>query len=194
MTDAGVKGLLGFLLRNRETAFAVLEHFRPEDIEQGLVAVPEKLINEDIKMLILDKAAPELIDYSVLFLEDAILLDLDLNIKILGRLKAKYLLTVSRFDFYGDAHRITLTYKEDVRSDGNFLKNMVLKAAGKKGSYLQTVVEMAELDFVEAGEDVVAVYLDKLEFVKKIPPELNVRYVSSRDGILKLKFHINSEQ
>lgn len=190
MTDEGLKSLLSLLLRNRDTVFAVLENFRPEDIEQGILAIPESLINEDIKMLILDKAAPYLNDYGLLFLENAILLDLDINAKPLGRLKAKYMLAVNRLDFNGDTHRISLTYKEDVKSEGNFLQNMALKAAGMKRSYLQAAAEMLKLDFVEAGEDVIAVYLDKLEAVKKIPPGLNVAFVSSQDGIFKLKFHI----
>ncbi|HWQ77221.1 MAG TPA: hypothetical protein VN381_00245, partial [Anaerovoracaceae bacterium] len=189
MTDEGLKSLLGFLLRNKDTAFTVLENFKPEDIEEGILAIPEKLINEDIKMLILDKAGPYLNDYGVLFLENAILLDLDINVKPLGRLKAKYMLSVNRFDFCGDTHRISLSYKEDVKSEGNFLQSMALKAVAMNRGYLQAAAEMMKLDFVEAGEDVVAIYLDKLELVKKIPPGLNVRYVSSLDGILKLKFY-----
>jgi len=190
MTDEGLKSLLGFLLRNKDTAFAMLEHFRPEDIEHGILAIPEDLINRDIKMLILDQAAPYLNDYSVLFLENAILLDLDLHVKALGRLKAKYMFTINRFDFHGDTHRISLSYKEDVRSEGNFLQNMALKAAGMRQSYLQIAAEMIKPDFIEAGEDVIAIYLDKLDFMKKIPPELNVKFISSEGGILKLMFHI----
>jgi len=190
MTDEGLKSLLGFLLRNKDTAFSILERFKPEDVERGIVAIPEDLINRDIKMLIMDRTAPYLNDYSVLFLENAILLDLDLHAKALGRLKAKFMFTISRFDFHGNTHRISFSYKEDVKSEGNFLQNLALKAAGIKQSYLQTAAEMLKPDFIDVGEDFIAIDLDKLGFIKKIPPELDVRFISSEGGTLKLMFRI----
>lgn len=190
MTDPGLKKLLGFLLRNKDTLFSVLENFKPEDIERGFLAIPENLIDQDIKMLILDKAAPYLNDYGLLFLQNAILVDLDIQAKQLGRLKAKYMLTITRFDFHDNTHQISLSYKEDVKSEGNFLQNVAVKAAGMKGNYLQVAAEMMKLEFVNVGEDIITINLDALEFAEKIPPRLNVAYVSSEDGILKFRFHI----
>jgi len=63
MTDSGLKNLLGFLLRNKDTAVSLLENFRPEDIERGIVSIPENMINRDIKILIMDKAGDSLNDY-----------------------------------------------------------------------------------------------------------------------------------
>lgn len=190
MTDAGLKNLLGFLLRNKDTAAALLDNFKPEDIERGILAVPENLINRDIKMLIMDQAGEYLNDYELLFLQDAIFLDLDLTIKQLGRIKAKYMLSVNRLDFHDDIHQIGLSYREDIKSEGNFMQNMALKAAGLKGSYLQTAAEMMKLTWLEVGKDSIFINLDELEFAKKIPPMLKIGYVSSEDGILKLKFNI----
>ncbi len=190
MTDPGLKKLLGFLLRNKDTVSSVLDNFKPQDIERGLLAIPESMINQDIKMLILDKAAPYLNDYGLLFLQNAILVDLDIHVKQLGNLKAKYMLTFTRFDFHDDIHKIGMSYKEDVKSEGNFLQNMALKAAGMKGNYLQVAAEMMKLDFISVGENSITIDLDALDFAEKIPPELNVAYVSSEDGILKFKFHI----
>jgi len=190
MTDAGLKNLLGFLLRNRETAVSLLENFRPEDVEKGILAIPEDMINRDIKMLIMDKAGPYLNDYALYFLQDAIIVDLDGNAKQLGRLKAKYMLTITQFDFHDSTHQVRLSYQEDVKSEGNFVQSMALKAAGLKGSYLQTAAEMMKLDFIEVEKDSIVISLDGLEIAKKIPSELNISYVSSEDGILKLKFHI----
>lgn len=190
MTDPGLKKLLGFLLRNKDTVSSVLDNFKPEDIERGFLAIPEDLINQNIKMLILDKAAPYLNDYGLLFLQNAILVDLDIHAKQLGNLKAKYMLTVTRFDFHDKIHKISLSYKEDVKSEGNFLQNIAVKAAGMKGNYLQVAAEMMKLDFINVGEDSITIDLDALDFAEKIPPRLNVAYVSSEDGILKFKFHI----
>ena len=190
MTDPGLKQLLGVLLRNKDTVSSVLDNFKPGDIERGFLAIPESMINQDIKMLILDKAAPYLNDYGLLFLQNAILVDLDIHAKQLGNLKAKYMLTFIRFDFHDDIHKISMSYKEDVKSDGNFLQNMALKAAGMKGNYLQVAAEMMKLDFINVGENSITIDLDALDFAEKIPPRLNVSYVSSEDGILKFKFHI----
>jgi len=190
MTDEGMKKLLGYLLRNKDTVFSLLDHFKPEDIERGILAVPEKLINRDIKMIIMDKAGPYLNDYELLFLQNAIFAELDINAKQLGRLKAKYMLTITKLDFYENNHILHFSYQEDVKSDGNFMQNMAIKAAGLKGSYLQTAAEMMKLDFLVVERDSISINLDALEFMKKIPPALSISYVSSEDGILKLKFHI----
>jgi hypothetical protein len=190
MTDEGMKKLLGFLLRNKDTAVSLLDNFKPEDIERGILALPENLINRDIKMLVMDKAGDYLNDYELLFMQNAIFVDLDLNAKQLGRLKAKYFLTVTRFDFHENVHQLSFSYKEDVKSEGNFVQNMAFKAAGLKGNYLQTAAEMLKLSFLQVDKDSVTVDLDALEFAKKIPPALNIGYISSEDGILKLRFHI----
>lgn len=190
MTDAGLKKLLGFLLRNKDTAAVLLNHFKPEDIERGILAVPDKLINRDIKMLIMDQAGEYLNDYEFLFLQDAVFLDLDLSVKQLGRIKAKYMLSIVRFDFHDKLHQIGFSYREDIKSEGNFMQNMALKAVGLKGSCLQTAAEMLKQDWLKVDKDSIAIDLDALEFAKKIPPELSISYISSEDGILKLKFHI----
>jgi len=136
------------------------------------------------------KAATYLNDYELLFLQDSIFVDLDVNGKQLGRLKAKYMLTVTQLDFRENAHQVRFSYQEDVKSEGNFMQNMAVKAAGLKGSYLQTAAEMMKLDFINVGKDSITINMDALAFAKKIPPALNISYVSSEDGILKLKFHI----
>lgn len=190
MTDAGLKKLLGFLLRNKNMAISLLDHFKPEDIERGILAIPEDIVNRDMKMLIMEKAAPYLNDYRLMFHQDSVFLDLDLNGKQLGRLKAKYMLTITQCNFNEDLHQIRFTYREDVKSDGNFMQNMAIKAAGLKGSYLQLAVEMAKLDFIEAGKESFTINIDKLDIAKKIPSSLNISYLSSEDRILKIKFHI----
>jgi hypothetical protein len=191
MTDAGLKKLIGFLLRNKDTAISLLDNFRPEDVEKGLLAIPENLINRDIKMLIMDQAGEYLNDYELRFSQNAIFADLDVNGKQLGRLKAKFMLTIAQLDFHDQIHKILLFYREDVKSEGNFMQAMAVKAAaGLKGGYLQTAAEMVKQNFLSVDKESITVDLDALEFTKKIPPALNVGYVSSEDGILKLKFHI----
>lgn len=190
MTDAGLKKLLGALLRNKDIAMLLLDSFKPEDIERGIVAIPETMLNRDFKMLIMDKASPYLNDYGLMFQQNSIYADLDIDAKQLGRLKAKLMLTFSSFDFQEGLHKIVFTYREDIKSEGNFVQNMAVKAAGLKGSYLQTAAEMAKMNFLEVSKDMVTINLDLLDFAKKIPPSLSIGYVGSEDGILKFKFQI----
>lgn len=190
MTDTGLKKLLVFLLKNKKLLSSLLDHFKPEDIEKGMLAIPDSILNRDIKMLVMDKASPYLNDYQLSFQQNSIFIDLDVNAKQLGRLKAKYLLTFSEMDFYGDVHQVSFTYQEDVRSEGNFMQSMALKAAGLKGNYLQTAAEMAKLDFLAVSKESLTIDMDALDPAKKIPSSLKITFISCEDGMLKLKFNI----
>lgn len=190
MTDAGLKKILGFLLRNKDMVSSLLGNFKPEEVERGILAVPENLINRDFKMMIMDQAGPYLNDYALSFNQGSVFLDIDADAKQLGRIKAKYMLTVSQFDFQEGTRKLSFTYREDVKSEGNFVQNMALKAAGLKGSILQTATDFAKLDFLEVTKEDLTIDLDKLEAAKKIPSALKLEYLSSEDGIFKLKFHI----
>lgn len=190
MTDAGLKNFLGFLLRNKNMIFSILDKFKPEDIEKGIIAIPDSVINHDLKMQIIDKADPYLNDYLISFQHNSIILDLDIDAKQLGRLSAKYMLDVTRFAFYDEVHQLQFSFKEDVRSRGNLMQSMALKAVGLKGSYLQLAAEMAKLDFLQVDKDSITIDIDTLDSAKKIPPSLRLEYIGTEDRILKLKFHI----
>ena len=190
MTDAGLKKLLGFLLRNKNTFSSLLDNFRPEDVERGIIAVPENLINRDFKMMIMEKTDPYLNDYTISFNQGSIFIDIDADAKQLGRIKAKLMMTITQFDFQEGIHKIEFRYWEDVKSEGNFVQSMALKAAGLKGSFLQTAAEFAKLDFVEATKDSLILDLDRLEAAKKIPPTLKLEFLSSEDEVFKFKFFL----
>lgn len=190
MTDSKLKNLLGFLLRNKDWISSLLDNFNPEDIENGIIAIPDSVINHDLKMQIIDQADPYLNDYMVSFQQNSIILDLDIDGQQLGRLNAKYMLNNTRFDFYDDVHRLQFIFKEDVRSKGNFMQVMATKAASLKGSYIQLATEMAKLKFLLVEKNRITIDIDVLEKANKIPPQLKIDYVSCSDGILKLKFQI----
>lgn len=190
MTDAGLKKLLGALLRNKEIAVSLLNAFKAEDMERGILAIPETVVNRDFKMQIMDKASPHLNDYLVMFQQNSIYAELDINAKQLGRIKAMLMLTFDSFDFRNGLHRMIFTYKEDVKSEGNFVQTMAVKAAGLKGSYLQTAAEMVKLSWLEVSKDALVINVDALDFSKKIPPTLEIGYLSSEEGILKFCFQI----
>lgn len=190
MTDAGLKKILGLALRNKKVIGTLLGRFEADDIEHGLLAIPQEVLNRDLKMLIMEQASDFLNDYQVFFENGSIYLDLNLTVSQLGRVNAKYMLIIDRFVFNQQEHSLSCFFKEDVKSEGNFVQSMALKAAGLKGSYLQTAVEFGKLDFIQASKDNVAINLDKLDFMEKIPPNLQLDYVSCENGLLKFKFSL----
>lgn len=167
MTDAGLKKFLGLLIRNKKMIFSILDKFKPEDLENGILSIPDSVINHDLKMQIIDKTNPYLNDYLISFQLNSIILDLDIDAKQIGRVSAKYMLNVTRFDFYDEVHQLQFSYKEDVQSRGNFVQSMALKAAGLKGSYLQLAAEMAKIDFLQVNKDSITIDIDALDSAKK---------------------------
>lgn len=190
MTDMGLKNILGFALRNKKLVGALMERFDANDIERGILSISQDIINRDLKMLIMERADSYLDDYLVLFENGSIFLDLNLTVKQLGKIKAKYMLVIEGFTFTEQEHILKCSYREDVKSDGNFVQNMAVKAAGLKGSYLQSAVELSNLDFIQADKDHFTVNLDKIAAMKKIPPSLRLIYNSCENGILRLSFNI----
>ena len=190
MTDSGLKRAFGFVLRNKKLVGALLERFEANEVEKGILTISQDIINKDLKMLIMDNYSEYLNDYLILFDNNTVFIDADLNIKQLGRIKAKYMLVIDEFLFSGQSHKIRVSYKEDVKSEGNFMQNMAIKAAGLKGTYLQTAMDFSKIDFIEADNESFIVNIDKIDSNKKIPPSLNIIYISSENGILKLQFNI----
>ncbi|MBR0600355.1 hypothetical protein [Sinanaerobacter chloroacetimidivorans] len=190
MTDEGLKKTLGFVLRNKTMIMSLLERFDAYEVEMGILSIPQEMVNRDLKMLIMDKTTPYLEDYSILMNTGSLYLDLELNAKQLGKISAKCMLTIEDFRFQGEEHKIRFSYKEDVKSQGNFIQSMALKAAGLKGNYLETAAEMAKLDFIQVDKNEVLIDLDKIEGIKKLPPSLSLSYLGCENGNLKLKFSI----
>jgi len=190
MTDAGFKKIVSYILRNKKLVGVLMDRFDANDIERGILSIHQDIINKDIKMLIMDKYSEYLNDYHIIFNNNAIFIDLDLNIKQLGKIKAKYMLSIKEFQFSDPTHIIKLFYKEDLKSEGNFMQSMAVKAAGLKGNYLQTAVEMSKLDFLVADSETLTININRIDTNKKIPPTLTMNYISSENEILKLHFDI----
>ncbi|WP_027399747.1 hypothetical protein [Anaerovorax odorimutans] len=188
MTNSGYKKLLGFIIRNKLELGELLNNFSAEDIEKGILAIPQDLFNKDLKMLIMDKATPYLDDYNIIFSNGTVFIDATLNLKQLGEINAKYMLTIEDFTFNNLTHQITFNYQEDVKSLGNMVQSLALKTAALKGPYLKTAIEMSNISFAEVHGNLITLNLDDINFIKKIPSEIELKYVSSLDGILKFSF------
>ncbi len=188
---SNLKDKAAFVLRHKKEINNILDFFRAEDIERGLLCIPSELLNTQrgFAPYILKKAAPYLRSFSVHFSGGYIFLDLELDIKQLGPLCAKYMITIEELRFDESGHRLFFSYKEDVKSCGSTLQALALKALQAKGSLLQTLTAKSSSQLFQISGENGALWLDKLEAVQKYSSGVGLRYISSDSEILKLAFY-----
>ncbi|WP_324825187.1 hypothetical protein [Sinanaerobacter sp. ZZT-01] len=190
MNDQTIKSLLGFLIEKKESLSQYLDYFEPADLRNGILSIPEELINNPCKKPILAKLAPNVHDYKVTFSGDYIFLDLNLNIKQLGPIKAMYLLSVEKCVFEPQMHRLSFTYREDIRPQGGPMQSMMLKTfLLNQGSLLQKAVSLSKLKAIQVNRTHIFVDLDRVPlFTSAFFEKLSIQYVQSQDGKLTCRF------
>ncbi|MGI6731768.1 MAG: hypothetical protein ACOX5F_07730 [Anaerovoracaceae bacterium] len=190
MKDSNIKYFMGQLLRNKGLIWDAIDYIDPEDIEQGLLIIPQNLINNNLREIIIEKSDPYLDDYMLFFENNSIYCSLDLTIKQLGKVRGKFMLNITEFTFEREAHIIHGTYMEDVKSAGNLFQSMALKAAKLKETYLETVASFLKLDYLRVDKDSFTIYLDKIQGFNKVPPEINLRYLGCNNEAITFEFNI----
>ena len=197
MNDKNIKHWLGYALRNKETILHLLDNFRPEDLENGLLSIPETLINDQLSPTILGAASPWISRYHLNFSNNMIFVDAELNAKQAGPVRAMLMLSVEEFTFRPDRHRISFQYREDIRSTGNPAQAMMLKMFGGGNSFLAKLTSMAgnKLPGITADGRILTIDIDhylhatgSASRVAGALDHLTLRYVAAGDGYLKLQF------
>lgn len=154
MNDTTIKKTAAELLRRKSDIFRALDYLRPEDIEHGRLVIPEQFINDELQSLILDRLAPFLTNYTLTCTQTAaglsgpsglIFLDLDLQIKQLGRLQARYMISISEFCLTPQSRRLAFSYREDLKMSGNPLQSMALQALLGNKTLLMKAADLAGL-------------------------------------------------
>lgn len=191
LNDAKLKSILAFLLKNKKEITTLMDYFEYQDIENGLLKIPDYLINVGIKDKIknIDKVQNYLRDYTILFQNGCIMLDLRLNLKQLGPISAKYMISIKDLRFSNDCTQIYATFQEDVMSLGNVMQNMALKAAISGGSALQKIIKYINCDFIFIDSHNIMIDLGKFDIVTKISEFIELKYIDSSEGCLKLNFY-----
>ena len=198
MNDKSIKHWLGYALRNKETILDLLSYFRPEDLENGLLVIPETLINDRLKPQVLGAASPWISSYHLNFSNNLLFLDADINDKQAGPVRAMLMLSVEEFTFTPDRHRIRLQYREDIRSTGNPAQAMMLKMFGGGNGYLTKLTSMmgnSKLPGITADGQYLTIDIDhylhatgSMSRAAGALEHLTLRYVAAGDGYLKLQF------
>lgn len=154
------------------------------------LSLSEDLINRDLRERIIVSVGSYVSDYYVSFSGGRIFLDLNLHVKALGNLSAKYMLEVLDFRFDKESHFIKLSYQEDIKSRGGPMQGIMLKAAGfTGGTFLQKALSITKLPGVWADEKSCSINLEQLFDLKKgILSDLEAHYLDSRNGLLQFSF------
>lgn len=180
------KSIAATILRNKNEINNLLQYFLPQDIEKGIIAISEKLINKELKPFIIEKAYEYLSDYSVQFSSDTIFLNCKLDIQQLGPITANYKLKVTAMEFTKETPFLAFSYNEDIKSNGNIVQGMALKAASLKDHFIKTALEIIKTPLATADKTHIYVNLSSLGFIEKLPSHAKLTYISSDNGILKL--------
>ncbi|MGI6733267.1 MAG: hypothetical protein ACOX4J_03730 [Anaerovoracaceae bacterium] len=160
---------------------------------QNIITVSEELINKTARKKVLSSPAGDYIrDYKVMFSGGYIYLELDIQVKTLGNITAKYRLEIVDLIFKPGSHRIIADYVEDVSSAGSLVQNMMLKAVGLKGgTFLQTVVGMTNPPGIRLDSKSCSIDLEQLlDFNNDFFSMLTLEYLDCRDGMLQLTYQL----
>lgn len=192
MNDKSIKHWMGYLLRKKDKIHLLLDYFRPEDLENGLLLIPQEVINRLLLPDILAAASPWMTDVQISFSNNMIFLDADINAKQAGPVRAMMMLSVEECTFRPDAHRLRFSYREDVRSLGNPAQSIMLNMFRGNSGFLARLISMnsAKLPGITADGQNLYVNLDRLfpKLCSDPLKHLSLRYIASGDGYLKFHF------
>lgn len=191
MDDKSIKNLAATVLENKEPIIAILNTIQPDDIRDGRLLIPDRLLEEDLYDYILNLAVPYLKNYSVRFENDTIFLNVTAKIKVIDELIADYALKFDQFEFDEEKRTISITYEENISSQGNFLQKGLINLVGIKGTYLNKAFKFIKLPFISANAERITVDLNKTDFATSIPPGLTLEYKGAQDGVLEFNFTID---
>lgn len=160
---------------------------------KNTITVSDDLLNMNLRKTILASPIGEYVkDYKVTFAQGYIYVDLNLNIKTLGFLIARYRIEIVDLDFRPGCHILIADYAEDVKpaSGGGFVQGMMLKAASLKGgTFLQSLISMSNPPGIKADEKSCSIDLKQLlSLDDRLTSVLALKYIDCRNGLLKFSY------
>ncbi|KPU45534.1 hypothetical protein OXPF_07670 [Oxobacter pfennigii] len=169
------RDIMVFLTEHREELYNLLKHITWEDILMGRIVITDKIVNDEIKPIILDKLKLNFTALDISFKNETVCLDITDQYKGFP-VKVSYMVTIKNFEFHPGSHVIALNYIEEISSIMNIENRLILSSIRK---FLHKIIGKS---FIEAG-------LDKLEGISFNGNEIVINF----DDILKFKELINEE-
>ncbi len=180
--------LLAEAVRYKDEIEALLQSLDADEVEQGRLVVKESLLSRDLKSFVLSQAGEILRDYRIKFENGQILLWASIDAKQLGPLEMEYVITVSELRFDQTGHKLYATFRETSNSLGNMVQKIAFKAALMNGPLIKTAVKLGGVSFAYVDGNNLMLDLDQLDIISKLPEDLTLSYVSSKDTKLTLLF------
>lgn len=184
-----IKKLIAEAVRYRDEISTLLQSLDADEVEQGLLVLKESLLSRDLKPFILSQASDTLRDYNIKFENGQIKLWVSIDAKQLGPVEVEYAITVSELRFDGTGHKLYATFRETTNPIGNLLQKIAFKAALINGTLIKTAVKMGNISFVYVDGNNLLIDFDQLDISSKIPDDLTLNYISSKDTKLTLSYH-----
>ncbi len=183
-----IKKLIAELVRYKDEVGALLQSLDANDIEQGRLVLKASLLSRDIKPFVLSHAGDALRDYRIEFENGLIQIWASIDAQQLGPVEVQYAITVSELRFDGTGHKLYATFHETTNPTGNMLQKIAFKAALINGPLIKTAIQMGNISFVYVDGNNLMIDFDQLDVSSKIPEDLNLSYISSKDTKLTLSF------
>lgn len=176
-------------LKFKDEISALLQAFRPGDIEQDLLILPDSLLNEAFRKQALRLTGGRLKSYRVLFDRNRIFLHIQADARQLGPVSVRWEIDVREFRFDPSVHKIYASFTEEAVSEGNMAQKLALKAATTGGSLLKTALRLSGTGWIYADKNNLYLDLDQAPFADRIPPNLSLTWTSCAEGRLIFRFH-----
>ncbi|MBO4725367.1 MAG: hypothetical protein J5622_02565 [Firmicutes bacterium] len=192
MTNESLYKIIQTVLENKSEIVRLADYLDPAELGRGVAAIPEELVNAGLRPYIM-KLSPMINDYKVNFSGGSITLLGEAEVPKVGAVKLNYLLTVNELTFGANGHRLIASFSEQAEATGAMGK-MALSALKLKGPLIGTAAQLAKAKLgnsIYVSGNSLAVDIDALPIAEKIPKELNLQYISSENGQLKLKYWLD---
>ncbi len=192
MTNESLYKIIQTMLENKSEIVRLADYLDPAELGRGILAIPEELVNAGLRPYIMG-LSPMINAYEVKFSSGNIALSGEVDVPKVGAVKLHYLLTVNELAFGTNGHRLIASFSEQAEAVGTMGK-MALSALKLKGPLLGTAAQLAKAkvgDAIYVSGNSLAVDIDALPIAEKIPQELNLQYISSENGQLKLKYWLD---
>lgn len=192
MTNESLYKIIQTVLENKSEIVRLADYLDPAELGRGILAIPEELVNAGLRPYIMG-LSPMINAYEVKFSSGNIALSGEADVPKVGAVKLHYLLNVNELAFGTNGHRLIASFSEQAEAVGTMGK-MALSALKLKGPLLGTAAQLAKAkvgDAIYVSGNSLAVDIDKLPIAEKIPQELNLQFISSENGQLKLKYWLD---
>lgn len=192
MTNEALYKIIQMVLENKSEIVRLADYLDPAELGRGILAIPEELVNAGLRPYIMG-LSPMINDYKLKFSDGSIALFAEADVPKVGAVKLNYLFTVNELAFGNSGRRLIASFSEQAEAAGTMGK-MALSALKLKGTLIETAVQLAKSkvgNAIYVSGNSLAVDIDALPIGAKIPKELNLQYIGSDNGQLKLRYWLD---